>query len=74
MNTGVTAWAGQVHDGLVDLGPAAGLAPNSARRVDHGEATYALYRLDDDGDGGAEAPLGFALSDGLCTHGQGPPR
>ena len=70
VDTGVTAWAGDVHDGLVDLGPAEGMSPGSARRVDHGEATYALYRLDPedlaDGDPGCE----FVLSDGLCTHGQ----
>ena len=46
VNTGVTAWAGETHDGLVDLGPAEGLVPGSARRIDRGDATYALYRLD----------------------------
>jgi len=75
VDTGVTAWAGEVHDGLVDLGPAEGLRPNSARRVDHGDATYALYRLDDDDYRGSDeaaagAGAGFVLSDGLCTHGQ----
>ena len=72
VNTGVTAWAGDVHDGLVDLGPAEGLAPNSVRRVDHGDDTYALYRLhpDDYADGDEIAADGLVLSDGLCTHGQ----
>ena len=70
VDTGLTAWAGDVHDGLVDLGPAEGLSAGSARRIDRGDATYALYRLDPDdiepGDSGGE----FVLSDGLCTHGQ----
>ena len=74
VNTGVTAWAGQVHDDMVDLGPAGGLAAGSARRVDHDGATYALYRLDPDDlpAGGAAGDLAceFVLSDGLCTHGQ----
>ena len=71
VNTGVTAWAGDVHDGLVDLGPAEGLSPGSARRVDHGDATYALYRLDDDDNADRAQPApGFVLSDGLCTHGR----
>ena len=70
VDTGVTAWAGEVHDGLVDLGAAEGLSPGSARRVDSGDSTYALYRLDPadlpDGDLSCE----FVLSDGLCTHGR----
>ena len=71
VDTGVTAWAGEVHDGLVDLGAAEGLSPGSARRVDHGDSTYALYRVDADaGFEGAEPAGGFVLSDGLCTHGR----
>ncbi|MCE2511065.1 MAG: fatty acid desaturase [Acidimicrobiia bacterium] len=75
VNTGLTAWAGDVHDGMIDLGPAEGLAPGSARRVDRGDATYALYRLDpedlDPEDSGEGDPSSeFVLSDGLCTHGQ----
>ncbi len=70
VNTGHTAWAGDTHDGMIDLGPAEGLAPGTARRVDHGEATYALYRLEpEDGDAG-QPDSEFVLSDGLCTHGQ----
>ena len=70
VDTGVTAWAGEVHDGLVDLGAAEGLSPGSARRVDSGDSTYALYRLDpaDLPDGGSSCE--FVLSDGLCTHGR----
>jgi len=48
VDTGLTAWAGEMHDGLVDLGPAEGLGAGSARRIDRGDATYALYRLDPD--------------------------
>ncbi|MYK76726.1 MAG: Rieske 2Fe-2S domain-containing protein, partial [Acidimicrobiaceae bacterium] len=70
VDTGLTAWAGEMHDGLVDLGPAEGLSAGSARRIDRGEATYALYRLDPD-DIEPDDPGGeFVLSDGLCTHGQ----
>ena len=71
VDTGVTAWAGEVHDGLVDLGAAEGLSPGSARRVDHADSTHALYRVDADaGFEGAESAGGFVLSDGLCTHGR----
>ena len=59
IDTGVTVWAGDSHDGLFDLGAADSLAPGSARRVDRSGDTYALYRLHDGY---------FALSDGLCTH------
>ncbi len=68
VDTGFVTWAGECHDGLVDLGAAETLAPGSVRRVDHGKDTYALYRLDGDA---AENPAGvFVLSDGLCTHGK----
>ena len=73
VDTGVTAWARDRHDGLVDLGPAHELAANSARRIDHGGATYALYRLDpeDARSVAVDAPgCEFVLSDGLCTHGK----
>jgi len=50
------------------VGAAETLAPGSIRRIDHGDGTYALYRLDVDA---AENPAGvFVLSDGLCTHGK----
>ncbi len=71
VDTGVVVWAGDVHDGLVDLGPAEGLAAGSARRVDRGDATYALYRLDpDDAVTGGDPGCELVLSEGLCTHGQ----
>ena len=44
VDTGLTAWAGRYHDGTADLGPA-DMPPGSVRRVDVGDATYALYRL-----------------------------
>ena len=79
VDTGVTAWAGEHHDGLFDLGAAGGLAAGSARRIDIGHATYALYRLTPEdmsemGGMGGVAPgvagCEFVLSDGLCTHGK----
>ena len=70
VDTGVVVWAGDRHDGLVDLGPAEGLAPGSARRVDRGDATYALYRLDPEDSVDEDSSSEFVLSDGLCTHGQ----
>jgi len=51
-----------VHDdGRTDLGPAVDLAVGQVRRVDVGDRTFAVYRLADDA---------YALTDGLCTHGQ----
>ena len=70
VDTGVVVWAGERHDGLVDLGPAEGLAAGSARRVDRGDATYALYRLDPEDVLAGDSSSEFVLSDGLCTHGQ----
>ncbi len=64
VDTGVTAWAGEVHDGLVDLGPAEGLERGSVRGVDHGGSTFALYRLDGPECGGGGPGAEFALSDG----------
>ncbi|MCY4036815.1 MAG: fatty acid desaturase, partial [bacterium] len=61
VDTGHTAWAGDRHDGWFDLGPAGALAPGSARRVDVGDETYALFRLDDGT---------LACAQGLCTHGR----
>ena len=67
VNTGVTAWAGETHDGLVDLGPAGGLAPGSARRVTGATPpTRSTASTPEDVGPGCE----FALSEGLCTHGQ----
>ena len=45
VDTGLTVWAGDCHDGLFDLGPA-DMAPGTARRVDLGGGAYALFRLD----------------------------
>jgi len=71
VDTGVTAWAGEVHDGMVDLGPADSLATNAVRRVDFDGETYALYRFERSGSStGGQAASEFALSDGLCTHGR----
>ena len=70
VDTGVVVWAGDRHDGLLDLGPAEGLAAGSARRVDRGDATYALYRLDPEDVLAGDSSSEFVLSDGLCTHGQ----
>lgn len=61
VNTGHTVWAGDRHDGLFDLGPASEPAPGSARQVDVGDETYALFRLDDGT---------LVCTEGLCTHGQ----
>lgn len=72
VDTGVTAWAGDRHDGMVDLGPAE-MSPGSIRRVDDRGATYALCRLDraeTERDSGAARNARFVLSDGLCTHGR----
>ncbi len=69
IDSGFVTWAGERHDGLVDLGAAEGLAPGSARRIDRGDATYALYRLDT-ATGKGDASGDFVLSDGLCTHGK----
>lgn len=52
-----TVSAGQ----LTDLGPVDIIGVGEPTRVDVNEATYALYRLTDET---------FALTDGLCTHGQ----
>ncbi len=60
-DTGHTVWAGDRHDGWFDLGPASALAPGLALRVDVGDETYALFRLDDGT---------LACTEGLCTHGQ----
>ncbi len=59
VNTGHTVWAGNRHDGWFDLGPADELAPGGVRRLDVGDATYALFCL-------ADGTL--VCSDGLCTH------
>lgn len=48
-------------DGRVDLGSFDDLGVGQHRRVDTGDRTYLLCRLGDDR---------FALTDGLCTHGQ----
>ena len=61
VNTGHTMWAGDRHDGLIDLGPANALTPGSARQVEVGDEAYALFRL---GDGT------LVCAEGLCTHGQ----
>jgi len=60
-DTGHTVWAGDRRDGWFDLGPASALAPGLALRVDVGDETYALFRLDDGT---------LACTEGLCTHGQ----
>ncbi len=62
VDTGVVAWAGHTHDGLVDLGSAE-MARGSLRRVDHADDTYVLCRLE-------SAPHGeeFVLCEGICTH------
>jgi Na+-transporting NADH:ubiquinone oxidoreductase subunit F len=44
-----------------DLGPVSSLSVGDVRRIDHEGNTYALYRLGEND---------FALTDGLCTHGQ----
>ena len=61
VNTGHTVWAGDRHDGLFDLGPAHDPPPGSARQVDMGDETYALFRLSDGT---------LVCTEGLCTHGQ----
>ncbi|WP_420637654.1 fatty acid desaturase [Candidatus Poriferisocius sp.] len=61
VNTGHNVWAGDHHDGMFDLGPAGEPAPGGGRRVDVGDDTYALFRLDDGT---------LVCSQGRCTHGQ----
>jgi 3-phenylpropionate/trans-cinnamate dioxygenase ferredoxin subunit len=46
---------------LVDLGAVSELEVGATRRVDLGDRTFLLCRYADDG---------FALTDGLCTHGR----
>ena len=59
VNTGQVVWAGDRHDGLVDLGPADSPPRGGGRRVDVDGASYALFRLDDGS---------LVLTDGFCTH------
>ncbi len=61
IDTGVTVWAGDTHDGMVDLG-AADMPMGTSRRIDRGDNTYALHRVNDSQE--------FYLTDGLCTHGR----
>ncbi len=72
VDTGVTAWAGDRHDGVFDLGAAESLETGSVRRVDRDDSTYALYRIDPTDCPGDQASNGseFVLSEGLCTHGR----
>ena len=49
------------HDSSVDLGAVSDLDVGGIRRVDLGDRTFLLCRYADDG---------FALTDGLCTHGR----
>ena len=49
------------HGQRVDLGAVDDLAVGGLRRVDLGDRTFLLCRYADDG---------FALTDGLCTHGR----
>ncbi|WP_420437569.1 fatty acid desaturase [Candidatus Poriferisocius sp.] len=61
VNTGHTVWAGDRHDGMVDLGPANALAPGLASQIEVGDEAYALFCLDDGT---------LVCAEGLCTHGQ----
>ena len=61
VDIGQVAWAGDRHDGLVDLGPADSPPRGGGRRAEVDGASYALFRLDDGT---------LVLTDGLCTHGQ----
>jgi Na+-transporting NADH:ubiquinone oxidoreductase subunit F len=58
IDVGETNWV-KGADGTVDLGAADALAVGELRRVDVGEHTFVLCRLND-GE--------FALGDGICTH------
>jgi fatty acid desaturase/nitrite reductase/ring-hydroxylating ferredoxin subunit len=60
-DVGEYLWADVHDDGRTDLGSAVDLAVGAVRRVDVGDRTFAVYRLADDE---------YALTDGLCTHGQ----
>jgi Na+-transporting NADH:ubiquinone oxidoreductase subunit F len=60
-DVGEYLWATVHEDGRADLGSADDLAIGQLRRVDVGDRTFAIYRLSDDE---------YALTDGLCTHGQ----
>jgi nitrite reductase/ring-hydroxylating ferredoxin subunit len=60
-DVGEYLWTGVHDDGRCDLGPADDLAVGQVRRVDVGDRTFAVYRL---------ADTEYALTDGLCTHGQ----
>ena len=61
VDTGQVVWAGDRHDGLVDLGPADSPPRGGGRRVAVDGVSYALFRLDDGT---------LVLTDGLCTHGR----
>ena len=54
-------WSGSHGDGLTDLGAADSIRTGQVRRVDIDDRTFALYRL---------GPDDYALTDGVCTHGQ----
>ena len=60
-DVGEYLWAGVHDDGRIDLGSAVDLAIGQVRRADVGDRTFAVYRLSDDE---------YAVTDGLCTHGQ----
>jgi Na+-transporting NADH:ubiquinone oxidoreductase subunit F len=50
-------------DGVVELGSVDDLEPGRVTRVDIGEDSFVLYRLDDGG-----SPATVVLADGHCTH------
>ncbi|MFV2039393.1 MAG: fatty acid desaturase [Acidimicrobiales bacterium] len=60
-DVGEYIWARPRDDGRTDLGAAESLSIGQVRRVDVADRTFALYRLKVDD---------YALTDGLCTHGQ----
>jgi Na+-transporting NADH:ubiquinone oxidoreductase subunit F len=59
-DVGAYIWATTHDDGRVDLGPA-DLEVGQVRRLDVADRSFALYRLAEDE---------YALTDGVCTHGQ----
>jgi MocE subfamily Rieske [2Fe-2S] domain protein len=60
-DVGEYLWADVNGDGRTDMGSAADIEVGDVRRVDVGDRTFAVYRLADDE---------YAVTDGLCTHGQ----
>jgi fatty acid desaturase/nitrite reductase/ring-hydroxylating ferredoxin subunit len=60
-DVGEYLWAGVNDDGRTDLGSAMDIDVGQVRRVDVGDRTFAVYRLAEDE---------YAVTDGLCTHGQ----